>query len=127
MQLALLQYDPRFGEVAANLDRVEEILAAGEVQTGYDFASVEETQDLAEELEGPTYERVQRWAARYDCAIAYGFAERDGETLYNSAAIVDAERTLVHYRKLHLFDREKRWFSPGDRDLEVIELGGAAS
>lgn len=136
MQLALLQYDPRFGEVGANLDRTGEILAAAETrpdvwvlpelfQTGYDFASEKEVADLAEEMEGPTLERVQKWAAEQDCAIAYGFAERAGDRFYNSAAIVDADRVWSHYRKLHLFDREKEWFSPGDRPLEVVELAGA--
>ncbi len=32
---------------------------------------------------------------------------------------------MSHYRKIHLFDREKLWFRPGNLPFEVIEWRGA--
>ncbi len=136
MRVALYQYAPRFGEVARNLDQVEAaLLGAGAdadlwilpelFSTGYNFADRDEARSLAEEVEGETWDRVRKWAQRLDCAIAYGFAERDRDVLYNSGAIVDRSGTRLHYRKLHLFDRERLFFEAGNRKLEVIEIAGA--
>jgi predicted amidohydrolase len=62
-------------------------------------------------------------AARHDLAIAGGFCElgADGQ-LYNSAAIVDASGPRAVYRKAHLWDSEKKIFTPGDEVPPVAEL-----
>jgi predicted amidohydrolase len=36
--------------------------------------------------------------------------------------LVGPDGILIHYRKLHLFDREKDVFTPGDRGLNVARL-----
>lgn len=136
MRVALFQFDPKFGKVEANLQEVETALSEADAgadlwvlpelfATGYTFGSADEAGELAEELEGPTFERVRGWAKELDCAIAYGFAETDEGHLYNSGAIVGADGVLLHYRKLHLFDREKLCFEAGDLPLRVIEIAGA--
>ena len=73
----------------------------------------------AEPLDGPT---VQSWielGRRHKVLIAAGFAETDGEVLYNSAVLVGPEGVLLHYRKLHPFDAEKAIFAPGNKGLPV--------
>jgi predicted amidohydrolase len=136
MRVALYQFDPDFGKVDANLQKVETALSQAETNadlwvlpelfaTGYTFGSADEVGELAEELEGPTFERVRDWAKKLDTAIAYGFAEVDAGHLYNSGAIVDATGVLLHYRKLHLFSREMLCFEAGDLPLRVIEIAGA--
>jgi predicted amidohydrolase len=75
----------------------------------------------AEALHGPT---VGAWidvARRADGLIVGGLCERDGSDLFNSAVLVDGRGVVAHYRKLHLFDREKEVFTPGDRGLPVVE------
>jgi predicted amidohydrolase len=75
----------------------------------------------AEPIDGET---VTAWAAvarEGGGYIAGGFAERDGDALYNSAVLVGPEGVALHYRKLHLFAAEKEVFSPGDRGLQVVE------
>lgn len=136
MRVALYQFDPRFGDIAANLQQVESALyGAGEdvdlwilpelFSTGYTFTSRAECASLAEPVDGPTAQRARTWAERLGAAIAYGFAEKDGERLFNSGAIVDSSGLRLQYRKLHLFDREKLCFDPGDLPLRVIDVGGA--
>jgi 5-aminopentanamidase len=63
---------------------------------------------------------------KYHIAICFGYSERDNETIYNSAVLIDARGEVVmNYRKTHLWDPdcvyEKCAFSPGD-SLPVADL-----
>ena len=133
MRLAVLQFAPRFGEVARNLAKVEELLDGIEAdvvvlpelfQTGYLFTRREELPRLAEPIDGATFERVHGWARALDAAVVYGFAEATPMGCFNSALIVAPEGLLTHYRKIHLFDREKLWFEPGDLGFPVVDFRG---
>jgi predicted amidohydrolase len=55
-----------------------------------------------------------------------GLAERapDGR-IFNSAVAVDRDGFKGLYRKIHLFNREKEWFAPGDSGFVVLPLAGA--
>lgn len=77
--------------------------------------------EVAETIDGAT---VSAWLQSADAAGGYvvgGLCERDGDGLYNSAVMVGEGRVLLHYRKLHLFGREKETLKPGDRGLPVVE------
>jgi len=133
-RVAILQFTPRFGEIEANLDHVESMLAGLSTDivvlpelfaSGYWFENAVQLGALAETTGGPTLTRVRGWARQLDAAVVAGFPERDGETIYNSAMLVGPDADLIHYRKLHLFSEEKRWFTPGDRALKVVEFRGA--
>ncbi len=76
---------------------------------------------LAEPLDGPTVAAWSALAGAHGGLVCGGFAERDGELLYNTAVLVDGDGVVLHYRKLHPFDREKLVFAPGDRGLPVAE------
>ena len=54
--------------------------------------------------------------------LVVGFAEQsaDGE-LYNSAALIDASGVRVVYRKTHLWDEEKLFFTPGSELPPVVD------
>ena len=132
-RVAVLQFAPRFGETEANLDHVESMLAGLSTDllvlpelfaSGYWFENAAQLGALAEATDGPTLTRVRGWARQLNAAIVAGFPERDGGTFYNSAMLVGPDTDLIHYRKLHLFAEEKRWFAPGDRPLEVAEFRG---
>ena len=41
--------------------------------------------------------------------------------LYNSAAVVGPDGLVAVYRKTHLWDREKLWFTPGSKAPPVVE------
>lgn len=79
----------------------------------------------AEPLDGETVSAWSEVARECGGYIAGGFAERDGDSLYNSAVLVGPNGVELHYRKLHLFAAEKGVFTPGDRGLDVVdtELG----
>lgn len=75
--------------------------------------------EVAEPVDGPTFAAWKALAAREGAIIAGGLCERDGDNLFNTAILVGPDGLLLHYRKLHLFDREKLIFTPGDRGLQV--------
>jgi N-carbamoylputrescine amidase len=85
---------------------------------GYDWDR-ERLEAGAEPLDGPTVSAWGELAARHGGFIAAGFAERDGERLFNTAVLVGPDGVVLHYRKLHLFSGEKGVLTPGDRGLPV--------
>jgi predicted amidohydrolase len=74
---------------------------------------------------GPCLSAWMGAAERQGVAVVAGFAERDGDRLFNSAAVIDSGGAIVEvYRKLHLFGDERGVFTPGDRGLVTAAVAG---
>ena len=76
--------------------------------------------------ENPAVLRMQAVAEELGVVLPVSFYERDGNVLYNSVAMFDADGTLLGvYRKTHIPDdhyyQEKFYFSPGDTGFRVFE------
>ncbi len=71
----------------------------------------------------PEAEVFRRWARMLndDAALVVGFCEPEGETLYNSAVVIDRSGVLQTYRKTHLWDTEKTIFTPGSDRPPVVD------
>jgi predicted amidohydrolase len=119
MRVGFLQMRPRFGAVDANTSAIEQALARVRdalvvlpelCTTGYLVASRAELETLAEPAAGPTATRLMALARRNRLTVCWGFAERDGRRIYNSAQTVTPAGKRTLYRKAHLFDREKLFF-----------------
>jgi len=122
MRVGFLQFFPAFGETGRNTGLIAEavagadadLLVAPELATsGYLFTGREELLDLSEPVPGPTSVRLLEAVRSSGCALAYGFAERSGREVYNSAVLLGPGGLLGVYRKAHLFSGEKRLFAPG--------------
>jgi predicted amidohydrolase len=138
MDLAIAQFEPALARREETERRLAELLprAAGAdllvlpelANSGYAFTSREEALACAEVADGtgPFQGFLRDACRRFGIgAIATGLCEREGERLYNSALLLDAEHgRLGLYRKLHLFDTEKLLFEPGDLGLPLFELRG---
>jgi predicted amidohydrolase len=133
MRLGFLQTRPRFGAVAANVGAIEARLASVRdativlpelCTTGYVFASRAEAAALAEPAGGESVQRLRALARRNRLTLCFGFAERDGRRVYNSAATVTPAGHVAVYRKAHLFDREKLAFDVARPRFAVVR--GAA-
>ncbi|MEU2185072.1 carbon-nitrogen hydrolase family protein [Streptomyces thermolilacinus] len=136
LRTALLQSSGQLGDVAANLKILEEaaaraaasgagLLVAPELfLTGYAIGA--DIARLAEPADGPSAREAAAIAVRHGLAIAYGYPERDGDAVYNSARLVGADGTpLANYRKTHLYGGfEQDWFTPGDQPVVQAEVGG---
>lgn len=134
IRIGLVQLEPVLGDLGGNRQRaVAGIEAAAEdgarlvvlpelSSSGYNFADRDEAWANSEEIPGPTTGLWTEVAARFGCFVAGGICERDGEDLYNTAALVGPDGLIGVYRKLHLFDREQLYFRPGNRGLPVFTL-----
>ncbi|MBI1385028.1 MAG: hypothetical protein GC150_08975 [Rhizobiales bacterium] len=79
----------------------------------------------AEPADGPFAKAVAAIARRTSTAILYGYPERCGDIIYNSALLVSGEgRPLANHRKLAIPPGfERRWFATGESPT-LVELGG---
>jgi predicted amidohydrolase len=130
-RIAAVQLSPVVGDPAGNEARataaIEAAVAGGaevvvlpELTTsGYVFRDAEEARGLAIAADDALF---GRWAALLgDAVLAVGFAELDGPDLFNSAAVIDASGVRAVYRKVHLWDLEKRVFTPGSALPALVE------
>lgn len=136
MRTALLQSSGRPGSVVENLKVLDEaagraaaagaaLLAAPEMfLTGYAIGDA--IGRLAEPADGDSADAIAEIATRHGLAIAYGYPERDGGTVHNSAQLISADGTrLANYRKTHLFGCfERDHFTPGEQPVVQAELNG---
>ncbi|HEX9934949.1 MAG TPA: nitrilase-related carbon-nitrogen hydrolase, partial [bacterium] len=57
--------------------------------------------------------------------VVAGMVELSDGALYNSAVLVGPDGWIGTYRKIHLFWREKNWYSPGNLPYGVWDIGKA--
>ncbi|WP_405584667.1 nitrilase-related carbon-nitrogen hydrolase [Streptomyces sp. NBC_01190] len=127
------QIAPRVGDLAANHERmlrtIAEATAAGAdilvlpelASSGYVFASRTEVDTCAIPSRDPL---IAAWSAAIQgpSVVVCGYAERgDDGAVYNSAVVLDSGGVLADYRKAHLWDREKLFFTPGTGRPPVVE------
>ena len=134
VRIACAQYAARNGDVTANLALISSLAAQAETAgakllvlpelgvTGY--VRPELVPGLAEPIPGPISESLAVLARQHRLAIAAGLAEREPRgRLRNTMLLLGADgRELLRYRKVHLWDTEKAWATPGD-GFPVARLG----
>lgn len=74
----------------------------------------------AEPPEGPFGQQMAALARRHGCAVCYGYPERAGDVIYNSAALLDANGHL-------LANHRKRLPSPGSFEVEAFACGDSVT
>lgn len=130
MRVAIVQTNPIFGDVGANVDGAlgtmkqvaADLFVLPELfNIGYNFISRDEVNKLAEAPDGYTFKRIAEFAAKKSCYVVYGFAEK-ADKIFNSAALVGPTGLMGVYRKIHLFDRENLFFAPGNSGFPVFDL-----
>jgi predicted amidohydrolase len=129
-----LQTSPRFGAIEKNREQVEELLETHAADlwvlpelalTGYDFVDAAELRRYAEEIPGgETTAWLQELAAKHDATFVMGLPEVASGGLFDSAIAVSPKGFVGRYRKLHLFDREKELFDPGNEQVQILGVGG---
>jgi len=84
--------------------------------------------NLAEAVPGPTTEVFSALAKELGIVIVASIYERDGDDLYNTTCVLDADgKYLGKYRKLHIPDdlehhySEKFYFKPGNLGVPVFK------
>ncbi len=127
-----IQTYPKMNNVEYNLSRMEELfknalekhpdtnlvvfpeLATSGYQCGENFRKLAETADDT----SISIKRLGKLAREYKIHVIFGMPERDADNpsvLYNSQIFLDDKGELIgQYHKVHLFDSEKKIFTPGD-------------
>ena len=135
MKIAALQMQAKTGDPEANLARIAsaakdaagqgaDLLVAPELAvTGYGAGA--EFPALAQAAAGDVAERLRTIARENGIAVIAGFAERDGDEIFNSALFTDGQGAHAVYRKSHLYgDYERQWFEPAAPASVMVTLGG---
>jgi len=134
IRVACVQMEPHVGEKARNVARTLEMIDAAAragahvvvlpelCNTGYVFETREEAFDAAESIpDGPSVNAWMDAAAKHRVTIVAGTAERDGDALFNSAAIVGPTGFIGRYRKNHPWGAENLFFEPGNLGVPVFQ------
>jgi 5-aminopentanamidase len=135
MKIAGYQMQSMTGDVEANLDKIAKAAARAAEQgarlliapelaiNGYGAA--EALVETAVSAQSPTMARLSEMAARNGLTIVAGFAESDGDTIYNSAVLTDGSGEFAVYRKSHLYGPyERRWFSVEEPRAILADVDG---
>jgi N-carbamoylputrescine amidase len=126
---AAIQMPSEPHQVAANLERADQLLAKAHSQgaelavlpelfnTGYSL--IPDFGPLAEGPDGPTLQHLRERARQWRMAIAAGFVEHEGHHLYDSLAFFTPDGQQSIYRKRNLVFWERFRFLPGRSPLVV--------
>ncbi len=134
MYIAIAQFQPKLGEVQANLDRIADIvthicatqhvhlivfpeLATTGYECGVKFA------ELAEQIPGFTIEMMGALAEKNATHIAFGMAAKHKveSVVYDAAVLIGTDGAVIgQYHKVHLKPEERPIFRGGFR-LPVFE------
>lgn len=135
MRVGYYQFRPRFGDPAFNCGKVLRRLQQAEADlivlpelpfTGYLFEGRRELRALAEDpSRSSIVESLTRLCRERRFHLVTGFAERARDKVFNSALLIGPRGLMQTYRKIHLFNLEKRWFDPGDLPLRTLRVRGA--
>ena len=133
IRAGFFQFNPLFGKVKINVNSILARLSSVEADllvlpelftSGYQFVSRREVERVAEKIpDGYTTRRLSALARSKRLFIVAGLAERKGSGLFNSAILIGPEGFIDVYRKAHLFYEEKLWFSPGNTQFKVWDIG----
>ena len=125
------QISPKFGNREANHGIIRTLAEQGKnadllvfpelCTSGYDFRDRDELATMAEPVEtGPSSQLARELAETYETTIVIGYPEQAGDLFYNSCLLATPDGSLTNYRKLHLFSRESRIFTPGNAPPPVV-------
>jgi predicted amidohydrolase len=141
VRLALCQISSNRENKEVNLQKIEELTQRAKNQgadlaifpemalTGYVLR--DQIYEQAEQMSGPTVQRIERLAKETNMHIIFGMPELSAKTrgtIYNTAVLVGPKGLIGKYRKMYLpthsVFEEKRYFRPG-YELAVFqtELG----
>jgi len=133
LTVAVAEMDCRMGNVRANLETIRNIAAKISkdhpdiicfpelATTGYSLNR--RWKSYAEQIPGQTSEELSKIATELGAYLISGVDELDQKTgeIYDSAVLISPNGRIIGvYRKVHLWDKERKYFSRGS-DFPVFE------
>jgi predicted amidohydrolase len=131
-KVGFVQLEVEFGNRAKNLDAIERLVNSADgadllvipelATTGYEFRDRAEAAALAEEFgNGPASEFLMALSGKSGATLVMGYAERSGNSVFNSALVCGPDGMIGNYRKVHLYSRENEIFDKGDEPFKVFD------
>jgi len=135
VKIGFLQLKPQFGRVRENVRAAKSMLVGLNdatvvlpelFNTGYLFRNIEEVKELAESVvSGYTVGEMKKIAKKQKLNLVFGMAQVKSRKYYNSGVFISSSGKVEVYQKVHLFDREKLFFTPGQNSFKTYPVEGA--
>jgi predicted amidohydrolase len=132
MRIAAAQTPEFRNDVASALDWAEDVVVAAAAEGAallcfpeaylQGYLTDSSAHDVAIELHSDAFAAIASRLSRPGLSIVLGLIERDGDQIYNTAAVLADGRLSGRYRKVNLLDGE-RMFTPGT-ETPIFEVGG---
>jgi predicted amidohydrolase len=126
MDIKILEKERNLATILANLEAAARAGAKLVVfpecaLSGYCFTSRTEALPAAETVPGPSTVKITQFASKLDCTVVVGLLEREGDAVYNAAAVIAPGKILGTHRKIHLLCLGiDRYDEPGDKPFPVF-------
>lgn len=134
MKVAAVQMDVKILEKSRNLEKIlanfDAACRAGAklvvfpecALSGYCFTGRDEAWPASETVPGPATNEIARLARQRGATAVVGLLERDGELIYNAAAVISPQGVLGTHRKVHLLCLGiDRFDAPGNKPFPIFE------
>ncbi|MFD1706406.1 carbon-nitrogen hydrolase family protein [Siminovitchia sediminis] len=132
IKVSVAQLTPKLGDIQHNLQLISDAMIQAKKDqadlivfpelflSGYSVGP--QLEQLAETEEGPGMTEIRKLSLEHGLYTAVSYPEKgeNGQYYISSALIDDNGEILGIYRKTHLFDEEKKYFSQGS-DFKVID------
>ena len=130
-KIAVLQFMPLRKNVQRNICEIEKLLEGVKADlivlpelsnSGYLYETSIDLEPYSENQtgEGSFLRALIAQAKKTRGIIVSGYAEKDGDQLFNSAVAISSEGPIANYRKTHLYDREKNLFHSGNTGFSTF-------
>ena len=136
VRIAVVQFDPQVGTQHCQTNLQNSLQLAQQAaknganlivlpelaNTGYLFSSRQDAFKHAEVVpDGPSVRTWIDFARQHQVYLVAGLAEQEGMQLFDTAVLLGPDGFIGKYRKAHLWNKEKLWFTPGDLGFPVFE------
>lgn len=132
MKIGFFQFQPAQNDVKANAEKIYDYLIDKDfdlmvlpelANSGYLFNSPEEVDASSENIPSGVFSQtLLELCKKKNAYIVSGICEKFIYEYFNSSVLYCPDGSYKIYRKLHLFDSEKKWFTPGNMPLEAYEI-----
>lgn len=132
MRIICQQLTPIVGEESANhaatIAAVEDAVARGAdlivlpelCTSGYVFHDEAEVEASALAIDAPVIERWREALQDTDTVLVAGIPLLESDGISNAAVMLEADGVRAVYRKVHLWNEERRWFRAGIQPPPVV-------
>lgn len=136
MRVSLVQFRPKLFDIKFNVEKAikmvknteEDLIVFPELAfTGYayrDMTEIDETSEIAGDENAYSINTFKNFAVKNNKNVVFGFNEKYKGKYYNSSIFIKSDGSYSIYRKIHLFNREKLFFTPGKSDFFVEDFMG---